>query len=236
MNTAELGDRIRKCRERFKLSQLQLAHSLHVSPQAVSKWERGINAPDLSVLPLLSNVLQTSLDDLLLGPSKPQRTFRAAVITTSIRGFAERASTLSPQDVAVILNSIFQPITQIVLENKGVPLKYLGDGFLGYFSGADFESRAVAAVDRLIALCVNVNLHISLVAGEIFLGSIGFGEYAAPDIIGDSVNLAFLLNQWAAQDPAIVAVAAELSGEWQLARASEAAIGNRIVPVKIRLN
>ncbi|NBV82538.1 helix-turn-helix domain-containing protein [bacterium] len=199
MNLAKLGERIRRRREAMKLSQVQLAHSLHISPQAVSKWERGINAPDLSVMPLLSSVLQISLDDLISGQSAAPTTFPAAVLTTSIRGFARRAAQLLPNEVALILNSIFQPLTQTVLAHKGVPVKYLGDGFLAYFSGPNHTHRAIQALQQILKLTIDSQLVISVSEGPIYLGPIGEGDYARPDIIGDSVNLAFLLNQWAAE-------------------------------------
>lgn len=207
MNLARLGERIRARREAMKLSQVQLAHSLHISPQAVSKWERGINAPDLSVMNLLSRVLQVSLDDLIIGPNGTESTFPAAVLTTSIRQFARRAAQLAPNEVAMILNAIFNSLTQVVLTHKGVPVKYLGDGFLAYFSGPKYSSRAVQAVRQMIRLGIDPQLVISVSDGPIYLGPIGYGDYSRPDIIGDSVNLSFLLNQWAAGSTDLNAVA-----------------------------
>ncbi len=195
MNLAKLGDRIRRRREHLRLSQLQLANSLYVSPQAVSKWERGINAPDLSVLPLLSGVLQLSLDDLIIGRPETPTTFNAAVLTTSIRNFATRAASLSPSEVATIINAVVKPITEVVIQNKGVPVKYLGDGFLAYFSGHHYSKRAKDAVAQIQRVTVETNLVIAVTEGPIYLGSIGYGDYARPDIIGDAVNRAFLLNQ-----------------------------------------
>ena len=50
MNLSQLGERVRSRRERLRLRQADLAAALRVSAQAVSNWERGENAPDLSVL------------------------------------------------------------------------------------------------------------------------------------------------------------------------------------------
>jgi len=46
------------------LSQNKLAEKLGVSPQAISKWERGICCPDISLLPALSRVFEVSIDEL----------------------------------------------------------------------------------------------------------------------------------------------------------------------------
>ena len=54
MLLSELGQRIRDRRERLGLKQHDVAHALQVSPQAVSKWERGENGPDLAILGALT--------------------------------------------------------------------------------------------------------------------------------------------------------------------------------------
>ena len=41
MLLSELGNRIRSQRERLGLKQQDIANALQISPQAVSKWERG---------------------------------------------------------------------------------------------------------------------------------------------------------------------------------------------------
>ena len=60
-----LGDRIRRQREKRGIKQQDIAHALQVSPQAVSKWERGENAPDISLLGPLARLLGVSTDWLL---------------------------------------------------------------------------------------------------------------------------------------------------------------------------
>jgi transcriptional regulator with XRE-family HTH domain len=61
----ELGDRIRLKRKQAKLTQGQIAQKRYVSPQAVSKWERGENAPDIALLQSLAMMLNTTVDWLL---------------------------------------------------------------------------------------------------------------------------------------------------------------------------
>ena len=55
----------RQQREKLGLKQHDLAHALQVSPQAVSKWERGENAPDIALLIPLAKLLGISTDSLL---------------------------------------------------------------------------------------------------------------------------------------------------------------------------
>lgn len=67
MNVAEVGERIRQRRELAGLRQRDIADALQLSAQAVSKWERGENAPDIGILPQLARLLGISTDWLLAG-------------------------------------------------------------------------------------------------------------------------------------------------------------------------
>ena len=60
-----LQERIRTLRKAQKLTQEQLAECMHVSSQAVSKWETGAASPDIDMLPRLAAFFGTSVDDLL---------------------------------------------------------------------------------------------------------------------------------------------------------------------------
>ena len=69
-----LPDTIRRLRKEKRLSQRELAEQLGVTCQAVSKWERGINLPDLLLIPALCGVLGVSADELLdMPPAQPRR-------------------------------------------------------------------------------------------------------------------------------------------------------------------
>ena len=60
-----IGQRIKDLRKKADLTQDRLADYLGVSPQAVSKWECGIAAPDLSLIAPLCKVLGCTSDELL---------------------------------------------------------------------------------------------------------------------------------------------------------------------------
>ena len=59
-----LGQSIRELRSSMGLSQACLADLLGVSPQAVSKWERGGALPDIDLLIPLAEIFSVSLDKL----------------------------------------------------------------------------------------------------------------------------------------------------------------------------
>ena len=57
---------LKKYRILKELTQEDVAEFLGITPQSVSKWERGENYPDITLLPALANIFETSVD-LLLG-------------------------------------------------------------------------------------------------------------------------------------------------------------------------
>ena len=63
----ELGSQIKKYRDELSLSQDALAEKLYVSRQTISNWENDKSYPDVKSLLLLSEVFQTSVDNLIKG-------------------------------------------------------------------------------------------------------------------------------------------------------------------------
>ena len=57
---------LKKYRLIKELTQEDVAEFLGITPQSVSKWERGESYPDITLLPALANIFETSVD-LLLG-------------------------------------------------------------------------------------------------------------------------------------------------------------------------
>ena len=67
----QLGIRIAERRRVLGLTQGQVAIHMGVSPQAVSKWERGLACPDLVFLDDLAELLDIGLEELLIGDHSP---------------------------------------------------------------------------------------------------------------------------------------------------------------------
>jgi len=65
MDAEQIGKRILELRKEKGMTQKELADKLHVTDGAVSKWERGINFPDLSLMDTLAVALDTSVIQLL---------------------------------------------------------------------------------------------------------------------------------------------------------------------------
>lgn len=67
MDNAKTGALIQRLRKEREMTQKDLARQLHITDRAVSKWERGLCAPDISLLEPLAAALDVSVLELLAG-------------------------------------------------------------------------------------------------------------------------------------------------------------------------
>lgn len=67
MDKEQTGQLITELRKEKGMTQKQLADALNVTDKAVSKWERGLSFPDISMLEPISNVLDISIMEILAG-------------------------------------------------------------------------------------------------------------------------------------------------------------------------
>lgn len=68
LNTENVGALISRLRKEKGMTQQELADKLQLTDKAVSKWERGLACPDISILPQIAEILGVSVDDLLSNP------------------------------------------------------------------------------------------------------------------------------------------------------------------------
>ena len=66
----ETKDIIKELRTRKAYSQDELAEKIHVTRQAVSRWETGETLPNTETLKLLSRLFDVSINTLLGSPRK----------------------------------------------------------------------------------------------------------------------------------------------------------------------
>ena len=65
LNLEVIGSKITKLRKDLNLTQLELSEKIYVTPQAVSKWEKGKSIPSIEVLVELTKLFNISIDYLL---------------------------------------------------------------------------------------------------------------------------------------------------------------------------
>ena len=131
-------------------------------------------------------------------PPEPEEEFDASVFVSSVPGYTATSATLGSAKSVEYVNQFHQRVTDAVLAEGGTPVKYLGDGFLAYFDGDDAERCALRAAMGARA-AVPEGLVIGIASGPIMRADVGHSEHARPDIIGDAVNAAYRVHDWAAK-------------------------------------
>jgi DNA-binding XRE family transcriptional regulator/desulfoferrodoxin (superoxide reductase-like protein) len=71
LDCINVGKLILDLRKENRMTQKQLADAMNISDKTISKWERGLGCPDVSLLSELSQILGVNIERLLLGDLDP---------------------------------------------------------------------------------------------------------------------------------------------------------------------
>lgn len=120
MNAATVGKQIAALRKVRGLTQKELAEKLHVTDKAVSRWEWGLNFPELTLLEPLAEELGTTVADLLglESPTKQQ-------IADTVSAMGQKASPWKsiPFLISISLSLI---LAVYILLTEGLEDEYYG--------------------------------------------------------------------------------------------------------------
>lgn len=95
MDAAYTGAEIARRRKSLGITQKELAEKIHVTVKAVSKWERGINFPDLGMMESLAAALETTPVSLLGLENANQEEIISTLTEVSIEQLEEARTDLS---------------------------------------------------------------------------------------------------------------------------------------------
>ncbi len=138
------------------------------------------------------------------------RKMRVTVFFADIAGFTTLAEQLSPEKAAMVLHDIFNAFTEVIIRNRGVIDKYIGDCVMAFWgapvsSGQDESSAccaAIACMQALLDLNVSfaaqglpcVSMRIGIHTGDALVGNLGSDRLFDYTVVGDTVNLASRLE------------------------------------------
>lgn len=71
MDCVKVGRLIYNLRKEKGMTQREIAECMHISDKTISKWERGLGCPDVSLLPQLAQILEVNVEEILSGDLNP---------------------------------------------------------------------------------------------------------------------------------------------------------------------
>lgn len=137
-----------------------------------------------------------------IGPQFPdQLAFdtEMTIVFSDMRGFTQLSEQYDPRMVYAAINASLAIQTRLVLEYRGSVNKFLGDGLLACFSGADRSERAVLCVMEMLRILqqhetekvsLPTPIGLGINDGHVLLGLLGTAERREFTVIGDVVNTA----------------------------------------------
>lgn len=168
MNQEKIGSFIAENRKAKRLTQIEFAEKLGVSNKSVSRWETGKNMPDVSLFLSICDVLDISVNELLIGEHITTQESKKAdeILVETIK--ASNKKLKSAQTViyilAVLVNALFMigvPLSATPSDAMAVPLSALLGG----------------AVSAILLSCLNIKpmwlfIFIPISVIELLVGSI----------------------------------------------------------------
>jgi adenylate cyclase len=164
---------------------------------------------DISVAPLLQPANQmegVSSARALTG--KEQET---VILFVDVREFTKLAETKLPYDVVYILNKYYAACGAIIEENHGRLDKFIGDGIMAIFDGADSPAENCSNAVRTASLISDrmeklnsemkidfddeIRFGMGIHAGQAIVGMMGYGRTVSETAVGDNVNVASRLEE-----------------------------------------
>ncbi len=91
-----IGEKFAEKRKAKGFTQDEVAEKLGVTPQAVSKWENNVSCPDITLLPQIAKLYNTTVDEIL----SPDEKFEPAV------KFVEPKEQKSKDDMILKINGL----------------------------------------------------------------------------------------------------------------------------------
>ncbi len=133
-----------------------------------------------------------------------------SVMFCDVQKFTAISEKLEPKQLALLLNTLFTPLTRIIYKHGGVVDKYMGDAIMAFWGAPGDDphhaARAVAASfeiqEQLVELREEflargwppIRMGIGINTGVMNVGNMGSEYRMAYTVVGDAVNLASRLE------------------------------------------
>ncbi|MGM9878202.1 MAG: helix-turn-helix domain-containing protein [Bacilli bacterium] len=115
MNQEKIGNFIAENRKKNNLTQEQLAEKLNISKNAVSKWERGLSLPDVSIMQELCALLDITLNELFIGEKILDKEYKKIADNNLLNALENSSFTLKEKIAFYKKKWLKEHISKIVL-------------------------------------------------------------------------------------------------------------------------
>mgnify|MGYP001051788935 FL=1 len=160
LNLEKIGQKITTQRKQMKLTQNELAETLFVTHQAVSKWENGKSIPSIEILYEMTKLFNISIDYLLdnseIDPSDYESQFKNVSREVVISNFLKSDSCnedinnifylLTKKERYLILNLIMRSQTTVTTE---AIWPYLNDSERQFLLGVILSNKLDVDLNRI---------------------------------------------------------------------------------------
>ena len=155
-------------------------------------------------------LLREKLATLVQPDEAPNERKRVTVLFADVSGYTALSENLDPEDVAGIMNRLFEAVTVEIHRYGGTVDKYSGDAVMALFGAPqalenheEMAVRAALAMQRVSAefsarllgeYGFGLRLRIGLNTGQVLAGLVGGLKARSYTVMGDTVNLAARLE------------------------------------------
>ena len=146
MNQEKSGKFIAKLRKEKSMTQEQLAEKLGVSINAVSKWERGLSFPDVSLYKKICKELDINIEELINGEKDNSDEAKEKAIISTIKE-KDKIKKKSKKTVIISLIIFAIVICLTIIYNKTLKVNlvndsdYLYDEVINFIKEKDFKEN-----------------------------------------------------------------------------------------------
>lgn len=159
----KIGEIIMQRRKELGMTQKALAERLNVTDRSVSRWECGVNLPDVETLKTIAKVLEVPVSYFYEDVKEKEINYTEEYDYERIKHFKLRS--IAPV-VLLVLSSVITFISDLLIVNaelKHTPSFSLSSNFsvimYGFFQSIEFKIALVALIMSLILIMVSLVLY-----------------------------------------------------------------------------
>ena len=159
----KIGEIILQRRKELGMTQKTLAERLNVTDRSVSRWECGVNLPDVETLKTIAKVLEVPVSYFYEDVEEKEINYTEEYDYEIIKHFKLRS--IAPV-VLLVISSVITFISDLLIVNaelKHTPSFSLSSNFsvimYGFFQSIEFKIALVALIMSLILIMVSLVLY-----------------------------------------------------------------------------